>query len=63
MGRTVQYLSILMVILYISIGVAVVDGYNTLFHIPEKYSLPMGIVLIGYGIFRAYKVYQKYYRD
>lgn len=32
------------------------------FSIPKEYTFPLGIALMGYGVLRGYRVYQKYYR-
>lgn len=53
-----KYFSILMAFIYIVLGVFVIvqQTYNL------AYKIPLGIVLIAYGLFRAFSNYQKYFR-
>jgi hypothetical protein len=54
-----KYLGILMALLYVALGVIIVSGPSTYFDIPVTYALPLGSMLIVYGLFRAYRIYQK----
>lgn len=54
-----KYFSILMAFIYVVLGVfLLVQQTFTI-----KYKVPLGIVLIVYGLFRTYTTYQKYFRD
>ncbi len=57
-----RYLGFLMSLVYVFVGSAVVWRSEELFNIPGKYALPLGGLLIGYGVFRAYRLYQKYFQ-
>jgi hypothetical protein len=57
-----KYLGILMAAVYVSAGLAVLFRSHELFSIPKPYILPLGIGLTGYGIFRGYRLYQKYFK-
>lgn len=60
-ANVLKYMGFLMALLYVATGVAVAWKSEELFNIPGKYALPIGGVLIGYGIFRFYRLYQKYF--
>jgi len=60
--NTMKYTGILMVMLYLAIGISVLLNYGGLYGIPEKYSLPLGTLLILYAFFRGYKLYQKHFK-
>jgi len=57
-----KYMEMIMSIVYITIGVLIVWRSVELFHISNQYSLPLGSMLIAYGIFRTYRVYQKHFK-
>ena len=57
-----KYLEMIMSIVYIAVGVLVIWRSVELFHISNQYSLPLGSMLIAYGIFRTYRVYQKHFK-
>lgn len=62
METAMKYMGILMAVLYLVLGVIVLEGTNRLFNLPRNYALIFGIMLIGYGVFRGYRIYQKYFR-
>lgn len=49
---------IIMVVLYLILGTTFIIYAPE--HIPEEYARPFGLLLIAYGVFRAYKYYRKY---
>lgn len=54
-----KYFSILMAFIYVALGIfLLVQQTYTL-----AYKIPLGIILIAYGLFRAFSNYQKYFRD
>lgn len=54
-----KYFSILMAFIYVALGIfLLVQQTFTL-----AYKIPLGIILIAYGLFRAFSTYQKYFRD
>jgi hypothetical protein len=57
-----QYVGILMAVVYLFFGIALVAGVIRP-GIPPTYTLVLGILTICYAIFRGVNVYQKYYRD
>jgi hypothetical protein len=50
-----------MCVVYVLLGSAMIWGPMELFHAPSKYTLPMGSILIAYGLFRGYRIYLKYF--
>jgi hypothetical protein len=54
-----KYFQGFMAIVYVLLGIAILWRSEQLFHIPESYSIPLGIILIAYGIIRGYRVYQR----
>lgn len=50
-----------MSLVYIMLGSAMVGGSPFFKAIPRKYTLIVGVVMIVYGLFRGYRVYQKYF--
>ncbi|MBA4055044.1 MAG: hypothetical protein C0490_10055 [Marivirga sp.] len=56
-----KYFGILMTVVYEIIGIALLTQPRR-FSIPPQYTVPLGIALMGYGVLRGYRVYQKYYR-
>jgi hypothetical protein len=56
-----KYFGILMTFVYEIMGVTLLiqPGY---FAIAKQYTVPLGIALMGYGVLRGYRVYQKYYK-
>lgn len=57
-----KYLGILMAFIYVTAGVTVMLRSRELFNIPQPYIVPIGIGLMSYGIFRGYRLYQKYFK-
>jgi len=55
-----KYFSALMSVIYVLVGAGLAWGTG-FFRVPSAYALPMGIFLILYGLFRGYRVYQKYF--
>lgn len=51
---------IIMVVLYFILGTTFIF-YAEQFQIPESYAKPFGVLLYAYGLFRAYKLYRKYF--
>ena len=60
-GAVVKYLGLFMAVVYTTVGGLVLMGPSTQFNIAEKYTLPLGISLLAYGLFRGYRVYTKYF--
>lgn len=51
-------------LLYIGVGILILWNSAELFpKLPAKYSLPAGGLMIAYGIFRGYRVYQKIFNN
>lgn len=57
-----KYLGIFMAIIYVVVGFGIVFQSNQLFNIPTAYGLPLGSLLIVYGSFRGYRIYQKHFQ-
>jgi hypothetical protein len=58
----VKYLGAIMALAYIGIGAMFIARSETVFHVPGEYAVPLGILLIAYGLFRGYKVYQRFFQ-
>jgi len=50
-----------MVVLYIALGTTIIFKAADIQMIPEGYAKAFGAVLILYGVYRAYKLYRRYY--
>ena len=50
---------IIMVVLYIVLGTTIIFKAHLMTNIPEPTARIFGVILILYGIFRAYKVFRK----
>ena len=61
MDMVIKYFGIIMAAAYICIGAALITRPD-LININGAYALPLGILLIAYGLFRAFKVYQRYFQ-
>ena len=55
----IRYFQGIMALVYIILGIAILWKSDQIFHIPSSYSIPLGIILISYGILRGYRVYQR----
>lgn len=58
----IKYLSVLMVIVYVVLGILVLMGGGNFISVPDHYMLPVGLALLGYGLFRSYRVYVLYFK-
>lgn len=56
-----KYFGVIMVLGYIAIGVTMVLPSSRVFNLPRMYAVPLGILMIAYGIFRGYKLYQRHF--
>jgi hypothetical protein len=56
-----KYFEGFMALVYLTIGIAILWKSDELFNMPSSYSLPLGIVMTAYGVYRGYRVYQKYF--
>jgi hypothetical protein len=52
---------IIMVVLYIIFGTTIIFKAEEMQGIPAPVALTFGVFLILYGIFRAYKLYRRYF--
>ncbi len=57
-----KYFGMVMALLYVAAGLTLVLQSHGLFDIPGQYAIPLGISLMGYGVFRGYRLYQKYFQ-
>ena len=63
LDKAMKYLGILTTIVYIGLGIVVLITSNRFLPIPERYILPLGSLLIVYGLFRAYRVYHSIFKE
>lgn len=61
MDMVIKYFAVIMAAAYIGIGVALITR-SGLINIDGVYALPLGIILIAYGIVRAFKIFQRYFQ-
>lgn len=59
----IKYLAGAMAVLYIVIGTAILLRTPVFLNLPGRYSWLLGLLLIVYGVFRGYKVYQRYFKN
>ena len=57
-----KYFGVLLSLVYVMVGLAMVFRGEELFGISPLWALPLGSMLMVYGVFRAYRLYQKYFR-
>lgn len=61
-NRVMKYLGMAMAVIYIGTGTAILWDASGLFNIPAKYALPLGSMMVVYGLFRCYRNIQKHYQ-
>lgn len=60
LATILKYFGMTMVAVYLAVGIAILFRVANFFNVPSQYSAPIGLCLIGYGVFRGYRLYQKY---
>lgn len=50
-----------MVVLYIVLGTTIIFRAPLMRNIPEHYARAFGVLLILYGIYRAYQLYRRFF--
>lgn len=50
-----HYFSLVMILVYLATGFAVLMAPAVFAEVPKIHKLPLGLLLIGYGVFRLYK--------
>jgi hypothetical protein len=61
MISVVKYFAALMCVVYVILGAGIIWAPKDIINSPSKYSVPMGTILIAYGLFRGYRIYLKYF--
>ncbi|MBS1682485.1 MAG: hypothetical protein JST48_12300 [Bacteroidetes bacterium] len=61
MQSVVKYFALFMCLVYIMLGAAMASGSPLFNNISRKYTLALGCIMIVYGLFRGYRVFQKYF--
>ena len=56
-----KYMVLVMASLYLVVGVAIIWKSPEFLSIPKRVANPLGIVMICYGLLRAYRGYQRYF--
>lgn len=59
----IKYLAGAMAVLYIGVGTAMLLQAPMFANLSGRYSWLLGMLLIVYGLFRGYKVYQRYFKN
>ena len=54
-----KYFQGFMALVYVILGIGIFWKSEQLFNIPATYSVPLGTILVAYGILRGYRVYQR----
>ncbi len=54
-----KYIQGAMALVYILLGLAVLWKSDTLFNLKSGYAVPLGLVLIAYGLIRGFRAYQR----
>ena len=62
-NAVIKYLAGAMAVLYIGVGTAILLQAPMFANLSGHYSWLLGILLIVYGLFRGYKVYQRYFKN
>jgi hypothetical protein len=57
-----KYAGVGIALLYMIVGILLLLGSGKFFQVPEPYRLPIGLALLGYGLFRGYRLFKKYNR-
>jgi predicted ABC-type sugar transport system permease subunit len=60
--KALKSLGIVMALTYVITGAVVLFQLTSILSIPEPLLTPVGLGLLTYGLFRSYRLYQKYYR-
>jgi hypothetical protein len=58
-----KYFEILMSLIYLGMGILLLVAPPQSANFASKYMLYIGILLVAYGLVRAYRVYKKYYGE
>ncbi len=58
--QVMKWMTIIMAVAYMVLGTLLLLSFGDLQHMPKAQRLPMGIMLICYGLFRAYRFFRKY---
>ena len=58
-----KYFEIAMSFIYLAAGVLLLIAPPQSANFSTKFTLPLGIVLVIYGLVRGYRVYKKYYTN
>lgn len=61
-AKILKYVGVGMALIYVVVGIVVLSGSEKFFQIPKPYITPIGLALLGYGLFRGYRLYTKYNR-
>ena len=56
-----KYFEMLMSLLYVALGIGILSKSDALALLPKKIAIPLGCILIAYGLFRGYRVYRRYF--
>jgi hypothetical protein len=62
LSEIMKYMGIAMAVLYIFLGFFMIAYGRQSFSIAPQLVMPFGMMLIGYGGFRAYRTYKKYFK-
>ena len=54
-----KYFDGLMALIYFLLGVGIIWKADAVFNFPASYSIPLGAILMAYGLIRGYRTYQR----
>jgi len=63
LNRTMKLFGVIMVLVYIAVGIALITNPGGIFNMPAQFSIPAGGLLIVYGCFRGFRLYQDYFKS
>jgi hypothetical protein len=63
LNRTMKLFGVIMVMVYVAIGVALISNMEGILNVPSPFSMPIGALLIFYGCYRGFRLYQDYFKN
>lgn len=67
LNGVMKYVGLTVAVIYLLIGIAIVSRSEVAefiqeqFNISRQYTIALGVVLMAYGAFRAYRVFNRYF--
>ena len=58
-NNVIRYFNMVFAVTYVGMGIGAIWKHKELSQILNGYSIPFGILLIVYGLYRGYRVFQR----